>query len=309
MEVVSKTQYGNQVSGLHSAMDIIDIKNLRLRCVLGFSSHELDVMQDIVINLRVGVDRRLAGESDAPADAFNYKTLNKAVIGLVTGSRYRLVEKLAEEIARLAIVDFGAAWIAAKVEKPGALRHADSVSLRIERTAADYERNIVFLTLGSNIAPKKNLARAIQLLREKTTVLRLSSVYQTAPQGYAPQADFLNMAVKCHTVRQPLAFKTDVIDAIEAQLGRVRDPQNKNAPRTIDIDIALWNDERREYGEKPWRIPDPDITRFAHAALPLADLAPDYVVPGAGETLRVIAAGMDKSSVKMIDGGFLTQPN
>ena len=292
---------------LQFAMDIIEIRNLRLRCFVGFSAHELDVAQDIVVNLRVGTERRLAGESDEPEEAFNYKTLNKAIIGLVNRSRYRLVEKLAEAIAATAIVEFGAAWVGVQVEKPGALRHADSVGIRIERRAADYARHIVYLSLGSNIEPMENLARAVWLLRQKTTVLGVSSVYQTAPQGFAQQADFLNMALKCHTLREPLAFKTKVIDPIERQLERVRDPQNKNAPRTIDIDIALWNEEAREYGEKPWRIPDPDITRFAHVALPLAELAPDYKLPGDERDLHGIAGELGQSALRKVDSGFLAQ--
>ena len=287
-------------------MDCIKIENLRLRCYIGFSAHELEAPQDIVINLGVGVERRLAGETDDPADAFNYKTLNKALMRLVDGSRYRLVEKLAEDIARLAIVDFGAPLITVEVSKPGALRHADAVGIRIKRAREDYERNIVYLSLGSNILPDDNLRRAVELLRARTTALRLSPAYRSPPQGYAQQADFLNMAVKCHTLRTPLQFKTAVIDGIEAELGRVRDPQNKNAPRTIDIDIALWNDEALEYGDRPWRIPDPDITRFAHVAQPLADLAPDYPHPTLRRSLSEIAAALDRSALRRVPLDFPT---
>ena len=62
-------------------MDIIEIRNLRLRAVIGFSAHELDAPQDIVVNLRIGADDRLAGETDDPDDAFNYRTIAKAIIG------------------------------------------------------------------------------------------------------------------------------------------------------------------------------------------------------------------------------------
>ena len=108
------------------------------------------------------------------------------------------------------------------------------------------------------------------------------------------------MAVKIRTLRTPAQFKADVIDRIEAELKRVRDPQNKNAPRVIDLDISLWNDEALEYGSKPWRIPDEDILRFAHVAIPLADLAPDYVHPTTGKPLREIAAGFDASALRRV---------
>ncbi len=279
-------------------MDIIEIKNLRLRTIIGFSAHELDAPQDIVVNLRISVDERLAGETDDPNDAFNYRTITKAMIHFVEASRYSLVEKLAEEIARLAVIDFRAPRIEVSVHKPGALRRSDSVGIHIVRCPGDYERNIAFLSLGSNIKPQENVAAALNLLRRYTTVLDTSPIYRSPPQGFSEQASFLNMAVKIHTLRRPSQFKTAVIDRIEAELKRVRDPQNKNAPRTIDLDISLWNDEVLEYGNKPWQIPAGDITRFAHVAIPLADLAPDYVHPSEGKSLCEIAAALDSGALR-----------
>ena len=281
-------------------MDMLEIQNLRLRARIGFSPHELEAEQDIVIKLRLGSALRLAGESDDPADALNYKPISKAVIQLVKRRRFALVEKLAEQIACLAIMDFGAPFVEVKLHKPGALRHADSVGICITREPADYARNIVYLALGSNIAPERNLRAAVALLRAWTTVLALSPVYRTPPQGDTQQAAFLNMAVKLHTLRSPLDFKRRVSDRIEAQLKRQRDPHNINAPRTIDLDIALWNDEVLEYGSKPWRIPEGDIRRYAHVAAPLADLAPDYAHPQTGESLREIAARLGTSGLQKL---------
>ena len=282
-------------------MDFIEIDNLRLRTTIGFSAHELDSRQDIVVSLRIGIGDRRAGETDCPADAFNYRTVTKAIISRVAGSRFNLVEKLAEEIARMTTIDYGAPYVQVSVSKPGALRHSDSVGVSIERRPSDYASNVAFISLGSNIQPEKHLVAALTLLRRLTTVLHLSSVYRTAPQGYREQAHFLNMAVKVHTLRSPEQFKTEVIDRIEAELGRVRNPNNKNAPRTIDLDIALWNDAVMEYGDKTGRIPDPDITRFAHVARPLADIAPDYQHPVSAVSLGDIAASLDSAGVVVFE--------
>ncbi len=281
-------------------MDIIEINSLRLRTYIGFSPHELDAPQDVVIDLRIGNERGLAGETDKPEDAFNYRTVTKAVIALVTNSRFRLVEKLAEEIARAVVLDFAADFVAVRVHKPGALRHSDSVGITIERRPQDYARNAAYLCLGSNIEPEENLASAIRLLRQHTALLAISPVYRTAPLGFADQPPFLNMAVKIHTLRNPQSFKAEVIDSIETALGRLRDPDNRNAPRTIDIDIALWNDEALVYGSKPWHIPDPDTLRFAHVAVPLADLAPDYLHPTAGRSLNAVAAGLERTAMQRL---------
>jgi dihydroneopterin aldolase/2-amino-4-hydroxy-6-hydroxymethyldihydropteridine diphosphokinase len=149
---------------------------------------------------------------------------------------------------------------------------------------------IVYVSLGANIEPEHNLAQAVRWLRQKCHVLALSSVYRTPPQGFSDQPDFLNMAVQLTTLLTPITLKQTVLDWIEGQLGRQRDPTNKNAPRTIDLDISLWGDAVFEYGDKPWRVPDKDILHFAHVAVPLAELAPAYLHPIEGVTLAVIAA-------------------
>jgi 2-amino-4-hydroxy-6-hydroxymethyldihydropteridine diphosphokinase len=152
---------------------------------------------------------------------------------------------------------------------------------------------LVYLSLGSNIEPEANLKKAIQLLETKAAVKQVSSAYRTAPQGFVEQADFLNMAVCIETPLAPITLKEQILDWIERELGRVRDPHNKNAPRTIDLDISLWGDAVFEYGAKPWRVPDPDIVRFAHVAIPLAEIAPDYMHPVEQVTLAEIAARFD----------------
>ena len=282
-------------------MDIIEIDNLRLRTVIGFSEHELAAPQDVLIQLRIGTQRPQAGESDNPADAYNYKPLTKAIIQTVEGSRWHLVEKLAEEIARTAVIDYHAPYVEVSVHKPGALRRADTVGIRIVRRPENYAKNVLYVALGSNISPESNLRGALQKLRSYTTLLAWSPVYRSAPQGYAEQDSFLNMAVKAHTLRSPLAFKTEVIDRIEAELKRIRDPHNRNAPRTIDLDISLWNDTALEYGDKPWRVPDGDLLHFAHIAVPLADLAPNYRHPLDGRTLAEIAAALDTAGLERVE--------
>ena len=157
---------------------------------------------------------------------------------------------------------------------------------------------VIFVSLGSNIEPEQNLRAAVRLLREWCAVLAVSSAYRTAPQGYSEQADFLNLAVKLTTAFDPAGFKSKVIVRIEGELKRVRDPQNKNAPRTIDLDISLWGGSVIEYGDKPWRVPDKDILRFAHVAIPLAEIAPEYVHPEDGRRLKDIAAQFDHEGIE-----------
>jgi 2-amino-4-hydroxy-6-hydroxymethyldihydropteridine diphosphokinase len=155
----------------------------------------------------------------------------------------------------------------------------------------------VHLSLGSNIHPADNLRACLRLLRERVTVLAVSHVYETAPIGYTEQDNFLNAAVLVETALSPDAFRTDVIIPIEQALQRVRDPNNKNAPRTIDLDIALWDEAAFDFGAKPWHVPDRDIVRFIHVARPLADLSPDAIHPEDGRPLQAIADSLPSAGL------------
>ncbi len=152
----------------------------------------------------------------------------------------------------------------------------------------------VFVTLGSNVAPESNLPRAVRLLGERLALRAVSRVYRTAPLDASgrvmiKQGHFLNAAALVETDLPPAALKHDVLRPIEAEMGRVRSA-DKYAPRSIDLDIALYGDLVLDDPESRLTLPDPEITTRAHVALPLADLAPDFVHPVTGETLAAIGA-------------------
>jgi FolB domain-containing protein len=118
--------------------DQIDIRGLRLRCIIGFNEEERRNKQDVIIHMTLYADLRTGGATDDPADILNYRTVNKAVIAHVEASSYNTIEALAANIARIAVLECGVPRIVVTVEKPGALRFTDSVSVTIERTAADF---------------------------------------------------------------------------------------------------------------------------------------------------------------------------
>jgi 2-amino-4-hydroxy-6-hydroxymethyldihydropteridine diphosphokinase len=119
--------------------------------------------------------------------------------------------------------------------------------------------------------------------------LAVSPVYETQPVGLTEQPNFLNAAILVETELTASDLKSRVLQAIERELGRVR-IADKNAPRTIDLDISLFNNEVLELGQR--RIPDPEIPKFVHIAQPLADLAPEYLHPETGHSLRDIAESL-----------------
>jgi len=151
--------------------------------------------------------------------------------------------------------------------------------------------NSAILTLGSNIDKERNLPAAVALLRELADVTAVATVYETVPTGLLEQPNFLNTAVFLHTPLTPAQIKDDLITAIEKALHRVRQA-DKNAPRTIDLDLALYNDDVLDYVAGDGRsrhIPDPDILKFPHVAIPLAELLPDALHPETGEPFSAIA--------------------
>ncbi|MBW3543245.1 MAG: 2-amino-4-hydroxy-6-hydroxymethyldihydropteridine diphosphokinase [Planctomycetes bacterium] len=151
-----------------------------------------------------------------------------------------------------------------------------------------------YLSLGSNIDPERNLPAAASLLARYGRVLAVSSVWQSAPAGFAEQPDFLNAAVLLETDLSPEEIVDSTIPAIESALGRVREPDNKNASRTIDVDLSLYDRLVENRGGR--ELPDPDVLTRPFVIVPLAEVAPNYVHPMDGRTLAEIAAGFDQAA-------------
>ena len=120
-------------------MDKIIIRDLLLRGIIGINPDERTNKQDILINMVLYVDTRRAAETDAIEDAVNYRTITKHVIRHIEASADYLVEKLVNDLARIIITEYGVERAIIRVEKPGALRFAESVGVEIDRSRADYD--------------------------------------------------------------------------------------------------------------------------------------------------------------------------
>jgi FolB domain-containing protein len=119
-------------------MDKIIVKDLALRGIIGINDDERVNEQDILINMVMYVDTRKAAESDNITDTVNYRTITKRIIAHVENSSDFLVEKLVEDIARMVVKEYGVEKVMVRVEKPGALRFAESVGVEITRERGDY---------------------------------------------------------------------------------------------------------------------------------------------------------------------------
>jgi 2-amino-4-hydroxy-6-hydroxymethyldihydropteridine diphosphokinase len=153
-----------------------------------------------------------------------------------------------------------------------------------------------YIGLGSNIEPQRYLAAAVARLSLLGEVAAGSCVYESEAVGDAGQANFLNAAVLLKT-ELPAARLCEALRTIESQLDRVRDPHNCNAPRTIDLDLVLFDDDVLNIGHR--RIPDPDILERSFLAVPLAELDPDLIHPETGESLAAIAERTRKTGTAL----------
>ena len=117
--------------------DRIHIRNLLLRTIIGINPDERVKKQDVIINLTLYTNHSAAAQSDDIADTINYKTLTKHIIKLIENSAFFLVEKMAAEISHLCLQDKRVSRAIGRVDKPGALRFAESVGVTIDRSQED----------------------------------------------------------------------------------------------------------------------------------------------------------------------------
>ncbi|MEK3936374.1 2-amino-4-hydroxy-6-hydroxymethyldihydropteridine diphosphokinase [Sporosarcina sp. FSL W7-1349] len=138
--------------------------------------------------------------------------------------------------------------------------------------------NVAYLSIGSNIGDRLgHLQESVKALhsQEGIEVTAVSSIYETAPVGYIGQADFLNMAVELQTDLDPHAL-LNVCQQIEYDQGRKR--LIRWGPRTIDLDILLYNNENIE--SENLIIPHPRMQERAFVLVPLFEIAPELASSG-----------------------------
>ncbi|MDO8926036.1 MAG: 2-amino-4-hydroxy-6-hydroxymethyldihydropteridine diphosphokinase [Sideroxyarcus sp.] len=141
-------------------------------------------------------------------------------------------------------------------------------------------KHVAFVGLGSNLAdPAAQVSQALDMLDglPQTRLLKKSSLYRSAPVGYLDQPDFINAVAQVETELVPHAL-LDALLALEQECGRTR--EFRNAPRTLDLDVLLYDD--MVHHEHGLTIPHPQMHLRAFVLQPLLEIAPDCVIPGVG---------------------------
>lgn len=114
-------------------MDAILLRDLRVETLIGIHKRERHVAQTVSIDLDIGLPGGAVFRSDKVADTIDYEQVALKIRALAASGHFRLVETLAERIARLLLDDFGAPWVKISVAKIGILGNAKFVGVTIER--------------------------------------------------------------------------------------------------------------------------------------------------------------------------------
>ena len=128
-----------------------------------------------------------------------------------------------------------------------------------------------------------HVQRAMRDIEElpETALVRVSSLYETAPMGMQDQPAFINAVAEVVSTLSPHEFLAR-LQAIELQHGRLRNSERevKNGPRTLDLDILMFDE--MQFSERGLTIPHPRMHERAFVLVPLQEIAPEAVVPGMG---------------------------
>ncbi len=153
----------------------------------------------------------------------------------------------------------------------------------------------VYLGLGSNVDPEKNLRLGIGELGARFGMLELSNVYRSAAVGFDGD-DFLNLVAGLESDASPAQLHAMLME-IHSLAGRTR-AESRYSPRTLDIDLLLYDDLVLD--EPPIRIPRSDILKYSFVLGPLAEIAPQLRHPETGKLITEHWAEYDKETHPLV---------
>jgi len=149
-----------------------------------------------------------------------------------------------------------------------------------------------FIALGANLGDRlATIQAAIGALAKLGKVNAISSIYETDPVGLTEQPSYLNAVLELETELTADDLLAALLN-IEREHGRER--TFRNAPRTLDLDLVLFGDDRRK--SERLTLPHPRMHERAFVLVPLAEIAPDLVIAGPNATVTELLARQDPDS-------------
>lgn len=258
------------------------LKGMRFFAYHGVLPEEKELGQDFLVDVEMILpEGRVI--TDRLSSTVDYSEVYAVVRGVVVDERFELIEALADRAAGVLLEKFPAHRVTVTVKKPqaplgGVLEYAGAEVTRVRREEFGEPAEEgwgwvpVYLGLGSNLGDRQaNLWLALGRLAAHPSIrlLRVSSFYETTPVGNERQGKFLNAAALVKTGLTPLEL-LDFLQEVEAGMGRER--RERWGPRTIDLDILLYGEERVELPQLV--IPHPLMLERDFVLTPLAEIAP-----------------------------------
>ena len=276
------------------SMDLfkIEIRRLRVNTIIGVKPSERAKPQPVVIDVEAWADLSEGAAEDSIECTVDYKVLKDELISYVSNTDFKLIETLADRLAKVCLQDHRVRMVKVRVEKPGALTGAEGAAVEVFRRRTSRLAK-VFISVGSNINPELNVKEAVIRVRRILGPLRVSTVYLTKPIPNN-QPPYYNCVLEAETALSPVSVK-EVLRGIENEMGRVR-VSDKYAPRVIDLDLILYGNLIINNSELT--IPDPEIGNRPFLALPLLELEPDLVIPGVNKAIRELAKGVSGEDMR-----------
>lgn len=157
---------------------------------------------------------------------------------------------------------------------------------------------LTYIALGANLSipagpPQATLAAAAERLAACGHIAARSSLYSTAPVGFAKQPRFVNAVLALETNLSPRNLLSTLL-AIEHDFGRKRDPRRPSGPRTLDLDLLYYDD--LVLAASGLELPHPRLAERAFVLVPLHEIAPDLRDPRSGKTISQLLAELQTST-------------
>lgn len=272
--------------------------------------------QRFLVDVELGLNLTAAAAADSLGDTVDYAVLFTEVSRIVEGPPRRLIETLAEAIARRILYLWPVAWVTVRVHKPDAPLPGPFGGVRVEVTRVRDEDSRaagattkssvptwvvadrqVYLGLGSNLGNRMEyLARGLSGLLAPGDIRleAVSSVYESQPWGHVHQGAYLNAAARVRTTLSPHEVLARAL-SVEAACGRVR--TQRWGPRTLDIDLVLIGD--LVVNEPELVVPHPHLRERAFVLMPLVEIDANAQMPD-GERLSAVLATLPDQGVRAV---------
>ncbi|NBH83916.1 2-amino-4-hydroxy-6-hydroxymethyldihydropteridine diphosphokinase [bacterium C-53] len=261
-------------------MDQIRIENLEVFANHGVMKEENALGQKFLVSAVLYTDTERAGFTDDLKESVHYGEVCHFITKFMKDNTYKLIEAAAERLAAALLIHFcNLREIRLEIKKPWA-----PIGLPLENVSICIRRkwHRVYLAMGSNMGDRERYIRkAVERIGEdeECTVKKVSDLICTKPYGYTQQDDFVNGAMEIETLKSPVRL-LDFLHEIEAEADRKREIHW--GPRTLDLDILLYDDERID--SESLTIPHADMCNRAFVLKPLMQIAPYARHPVNGKT-------------------------